>query len=208
MGGSVKTLAPIAAIAGIAALGVATGGFGLFAAAPAAAAAGGAGAAAGAGAGAAAGTAASTSLLGSFGTFLSANAGPLAVGASVLSGGANILGASQQAGAIEAQLQAEARQDAVRVAEEERNVQVRLARTFAAQNAYFGALGIDPGSGSPGTLSLAAQRDSERELASLRFNASSREILRLRRRADAGSLVPNAAIGAVGGIGGTALALA
>ena len=221
MGDSAKALAPIAAIAGIAALGVATGGFGLFAAAPAAAAAAGAagaGAAGAAGATAAAtaaagaagvgaagagaaGAAASTGLLGSLGTWLSANAGALALGSAAVSGVTGVVGANAQAAEIEAQSKAAGRADALRLATEEAEIQRRFNQTIAAQNAFYGAAGIDAGTGSALNVRDAAAADAGREQLTIRANATGRQIMRFRERSRAGNLVPTAAIEGFGKYG-------
>lgn len=227
MGDSVKALAPIAAIAGIAALGVSTGGFGLFAAAPALAAAGGGAAAAGAGAAAAGGlgaaaateiaaaagvtaattgaASASTGLLGGFGSWLAANSGTLALASSGLSGVTGVLGASAQAGEIKAQTEAAGRQDALLLAQQEEEIQRRFNQTIAAQNAFYGAAGIDTGSGSALNVRQATARDANREQLTIRANATGRQMTRFRQRSQAGNLVPTAAISGLGGFGNALL---
>lgn len=174
MGDVAKTVLPLVAIAG---LGIATGGFGLAAAAPAAV---GASAAA-----AGAGTAAASASIFSAGNLALVGAGLSAIGT-----GVGFLGKQQELKVQEAQQRLE-------VEEARRDTEERLAQTLSANNVLFGALGIQPGSGSASNVQTAAVADAGREdRATTASSRLARErISSARRNNAAGSLLKIGALG-------------
>jgi hypothetical protein len=97
-----------------------------------------------------------------------------------------------------------ARQELIRGQFEANKIKENLIRTLATQNAYFGASGIDLGSGTPVDLATETQAQADRELDLVRTNAT---LLSTTRRFTALGYGADASAAQVGGFARGAMTL-
>lgn len=144
---------------------------------------------------AAAGGAAATGILGtgiSWGTALS-----------IANAGLSIFGALNQGASLSRQSEMEefnARQEMIRGQEEGNRIRENLLRTLAAQNAAYGASGVDTGSGTPVNVAEETKAAADRELEVSRANA----VIRAASRRNSASALASDSTGAM--VGGFARA--
>jgi hypothetical protein len=99
------------------------------------------------------------------------------LGLTLASGGLQVASGNQQAASLKAQqrqAELEARQELTRGKQVGNQLRERLLATDAAQNAMFGASGLDMGSGTPADLAATARAEVARELEMIRTNADLR----------------------------------
>lgn len=127
-------------------------------------------------------------------------------GLALVSGGLQLVGGLR--GFQQAQTQANfeqfnARSEEIAGLQAANDARARLIKSLAAQNAAFGASGVDVGSGNPQDVMAQTQADGERELATLANQTILRSGAR-RQQADAlRSQGTSALIGGVAGAAGT-----
>ena len=122
------------------------------------------------------------------------------------SAGLGIAGGFQQAANYEGQARMadfNARQELVRGQEEQNVIRENLLKTLAAQNAAYGASGVDVGGGTPVDVQRDTAAQADRELDTSRTNA----ILRAGARRQQASLLESDASGAILGGFGRSLSL-
>lgn len=118
---------------------------------------------------------------------------------SLASAGLGIAGGNQQAASMQARADLErfnAEQELLRGQQEQNAIREGLLRTLAAQNAAYGASGIDVGSGTPLDVQRETTSTADRELDISRTNALARSYA---RRASASALESDASATMIGG---------
>ncbi|CAA7621190.1 hypothetical protein [Magnetospirillum sp. UT-4] len=89
--------------------------------------------------------------------------------------GAKAVGSAGQAAALasqqEAQLELQRKEAELAISERELASQQRLRKVLASQTVMFGALGVDPTTGSPAALASQAEADAENDMMSVRTDA-------------------------------------
>ena len=96
----------------------------------------------------------------SLGSFLQANGATMAMGAGT---GFQMLSGMQQAEMAKGQLQYQASQDRMALAEYDRDSQQALRRTLAAQNNLYGSVGISPNTGSAAGMMKMSEAQAQYE---------------------------------------------
>ncbi len=127
--------------------------------------------------------------------------------ASLGSAGLSIFSGLQQAGSLSQQAAYDdfnARQELLRGQQESNTIRENLLRTLAAQNAAYGAAGIDVGAGTPVDVQQDAMAQADRELDTSRANTMLRAYSRRASadvmRSDARGAVAGGYIGGVGSL--------
>jgi hypothetical protein len=99
------------------------------------------------------------------------------LGLTLASAGLQVASGNQQAAGLNAQRQQaelEAQQEIIRGKQEGNQLRERLLAAAAAQNAIFGASGLDMGSGTPADIAAETSAEADRELDVIRTNADIR----------------------------------
>lgn len=127
--------------------------------------------------------------------------------ASLGSAGLSVYSGLQQAGSLSQQAAYDdfnARQELLRGQQESNTIRENLLRTLAAQNAAYGAAGIDVGAGTPVDVQQDAMAQADRELDTSRANTLLRAYSRRASadvlRSDARGAVAGGYIGGVGSL--------
>ena len=118
---------------------------------------------------------------------------------SLASAGLSVAGGNQQASGMQARADLErfnAEQELLRGQQEQNAIRENLLKTLAAQNAAYGASGIDVGSGTPLDVQRETTSTADRELDISRTNALARSYA---RRASASALDSDASATMIGG---------